>query len=96
MAGLDGSRASLHGGEAPEVDLEPPLEVHNAVLLLVHVSQLGVAVTGDAGVVEQRAAEIAEALEELVHRFRALPVTPRVEPLALSSDHQVPRNSLTK
>jgi hypothetical protein len=51
MACPDSSPRLLQSGEALKVDLGPTLEGHNAVRLLVHVSQLGVAVTGKAGLV---------------------------------------------
>jgi len=68
----------LNGANAIQVELGAPVEGVDAVLLLVHVGQLGVAVAKHQRVAQQRVEQALEARVELVERRDALAVAPRV------------------
>src|SRR5215207_4140837 len=78
IGALVGGWSLLGSADAFNVELAGPVEPVNAVLLLEHVGQLGVAVTEHSRVVEQDSDQPFEAPVELLLVTNPLSVPPRL------------------
>ncbi len=76
IGALVGGWSLLGSADAFDVELVGPVEPVDAVLLLEHISQLGVAVTEHQGVVEQDSDQPFEAPVELILVTNPLSVSP--------------------
>ena len=75
---LDRRGAPLDRRQPRQIELGPAVEAEDAVLLLEHVGELGVAIAEHQRVVEQRAAQRLETRVELVERTRPVAVAPGI------------------